>query len=116
MEDLLQYILGYLIVVIEACGALVLCVGVFRAMTSFLRCFVFNRKCAGMTALRIELGKCMVLALEFQVAADIVKTGVSPTWQDILLLAATIGLRTLLNYLLEHELEILEPFTHPDKD
>ena len=44
-----------------------------------------------------------------QVAADILKTGLSPTWEDILLLAAIIGLRTLLNYLLERELEMLDP-------
>ena len=51
----------------------------------------------------------MVMALEFQVAADILKTGISPTWQDILLLAAIIALRTILNYLLEREIELLMP-------
>jgi len=49
----------------------------------------------------------MVIGLEFLVAADILKTALSPTWNDILLLAALIMLRTILNYLLEHELKVL---------
>ena len=50
-----------------------------------------------------------MLALEFQVAADILKTGLSPTWQDILLLSAIIALRTVLNILMERELDFLGP-------
>jgi len=49
----------------------------------------------------------MVIGLEFLVAADILKTALSPTWNDILRLAALIALRTILNYLLEHELKVL---------
>ncbi len=62
-----------------------------------------------MWALRIRLGKNMVMGLEFLVAADILKTSVSPSWEDILFLAALIGLRTLLNFLLEYELRLLNP-------
>ena len=47
------------------------------------------------------------MGLEFQVAADILKTGLSPKWEDILFLAALIGLRTILNYFLERELRAL---------
>ena len=59
-----------------------------------------------LTALRMRLGQSMVIGLEFLVAADILKTALSPTWNDILLLAALIALRTILNYLLEHELKM----------
>ncbi|MCD6519654.1 MAG: DUF1622 domain-containing protein [Anaerolineae bacterium] len=58
-------------------------------------------------SLRIRLGQSMVMGLEFQVAADILKTGLSPKWEDILFLAALIGLRTILNYFLERELRAL---------
>ena len=40
-------------------------------------------------------------------SADILKTALAPTWNDILLLAALIALRTVLSYLLEAELEKL---------
>jgi uncharacterized membrane protein len=54
------------------------------------------------------LGQSMVMGLEFQVAADILKTALAPSWNDILLLAALIGLRTVLNYLMERELRMIE--------
>jgi uncharacterized membrane protein len=47
------------------------------------------------------------MGLEFQVAADILRTATAPTWNDILLLAALIALRTVLNFLLELELKTL---------
>ena len=47
----------------------------------------------------------MVMGLGFQVTADILKTALAPTWNDILLLAALIALRTVPSYLLEAELE-----------
>jgi len=59
--------------------------------------------------LRAQFGQSLVMGLEFQVAADILKTAISPTWNGILLLAATILLRTVLNYLLELEFHMLEP-------
>jgi uncharacterized membrane protein len=49
------------------------------------------------------------MGIEFQVAADVLKTGFAPSWNDVGLLAALIGLRTLLNYLLEMELRTLDP-------
>ena len=108
MEDILQSIVGYLIIGAEACGAFVLTVGVIRSLIGYVRNCVFRQDTKRVPKLRISLGQSMVLALEFQVAADILKTGLSPTWEDMLLLAATIALRTILNYLLERELAMLD--------
>ena len=46
----------------------------------------------------------LVLALEFLLAADILRTAISPTWNDIGQLAAIAAIRTFLNYSLEHDL------------
>ncbi len=108
MEGILQTIVGYLIIFAEACGAFVLSVGVVRSLIGYIRSCVIHQDTKSVPKLRISLGQSMVLALEFQVAADILKTGLSPTWQDILLLTATIALRTILNYLLERELTMLD--------
>ena len=43
----------------------------------------------------------LVMALEFMLAADLVRTAVSPTWEDIAGLAAIAAIRTFLNYFLE---------------
>jgi uncharacterized membrane protein len=55
-------------------------------------------------AIRLNLGRSLALALEFEVGADILKTVAAPDLNSLLLLAGIIILRTLLNYFLEREL------------
>ena len=106
MESVFSEVVGFLVMAVEACGVLVIVLGVARAVVSYLAAFVKPNRVSA-RSLRLQLGYCMVMGLEFQVAADILKTALSPAWNDILLLAALIGMRTLLNYLLEIELKNL---------
>ena len=108
-EAALRIVFSYLIVIVEACGGLVIAIGVSRAIVGYVRICCTGGRSMNYTGLRITLGRSMVLALEFQVAADVLKTGLSPTWQDILLLSAIIALRTVLNILMERELQFLSP-------
>lgn len=52
-----------------------------------------------------RFGMWLLLGLEFALAADIIRSVVSPTWQDIGELAAIAVIRTFLNYFLEQDLE-----------
>lgn len=64
--------------------------------------------------IRLSLGRSLALALEFLLGADILKTAVAPTWNEIGQLAAIAILRTGLNYFLERELKAADkhPETH----
>ena len=53
---------------------------------------------------RLALGSFLVLGLEFQLAADIMKTAVAPSFSEIGQLAAIAGIRTMLNYFLTKEI------------
>jgi uncharacterized membrane protein len=53
---------------------------------------------------RLTLGRWLAVALEFELAADILNTAVTPSWNDIEKLAAIATLRTALNYFLEKEI------------
>ena len=53
---------------------------------------------------RLTLGRWLAVGLEFELAADILNTAVTPTWNDIEKLAAIAALRTALNYFLEREI------------
>jgi uncharacterized membrane protein len=55
-----------------------------------------------------RFGMWLLLGLEFALAADIVASVVSPTWQDIGELGAIAVIRTFLNYFLERDLENAE--------
>jgi uncharacterized membrane protein len=56
-----------------------------------------------------RFGTWLLLGLEFALAADIIATVVSPTWDDIGELGAIAVIRTFLNYFLERDLEGSEP-------
>ena len=45
-----------------------------------------------------------MLGLEFQLAADVLKTAVAPSFTEIGQLAAIAGIRTVLKYFLEKEI------------
>ena len=46
----------------------------------------------------------ILLALEFALAADLVRTAVAPTWDDISKLAVIATIRTMLNYFLAKDI------------
>lgn len=54
---------------------------------------------------RLRLGRWLALALEFELAADILRTAVAPTWNEIGQLASIIVLRTALNFFLQQEID-----------
>ena len=54
--------------------------------------------------IRLWLARYLALALEFQLAADIVETSITPDWQDLGQLAVIATIRTTLNYFLAREM------------
>jgi uncharacterized membrane protein len=55
---------------------------------------------------RQQVGKAILLGLEFLVAADIIRTvAVAPTFEGVGVLALLVGVRTFLSFTLDVELE-----------
>ena len=54
---------------------------------------------------RLRLGRWLAVALEIELAADIQRTAVAPTWTEIGQLAAIVVLRTVLNFFLQQEID-----------
>jgi uncharacterized membrane protein len=52
----------------------------------------------------LKFATWILLALEFALAADIVRTAVAPTWEDIWKLAVIATIRTMLNYFLAKDI------------
>jgi uncharacterized membrane protein len=57
--------------------------------------------------LRLKFGGWLALALEFQLASDILKTTIAPTYENLIQLGAIAIIRTFLNYFLNKELKEL---------
>jgi uncharacterized membrane protein len=56
----------------------------------------------------LRLAGWILLALEFALAADIVRTSIAPSWEDVGKLAAIAAIRTVLSIFLERDLTSLE--------
>ncbi len=52
----------------------------------------------------LRFDRWLVAALTFLLAADIIKTSVAPSWQDIGQVAAIAAIRTFLNYFLGRDI------------
>jgi uncharacterized membrane protein len=61
-----------------------------------------------MLLVRVRLGHALSLGLEFLIGADILKTAVAPSWDDIGQLGAIIGIGTVLNVFLTREIKLEE--------
>lgn len=91
---------------IELCAGLLVGLAALRATICSLRLYFSRQKCATDTdQIRLTLGRWLTLALEFELAADILRTAIAPTWNEIGQLAAIIVLRTALNFFLQREIE-----------
>ena len=58
-----------------------------------------------MPTARLALGRWLSLALELALAADILRTIIVPSWNEIGKLGAIAALRTVLNYFLAKEID-----------
>jgi len=54
---------------------------------------------------RFKLGMSLSLALGFLVGADIIKTAISPSWQEIGQLGAIVIIRIVLNFFLTRDMK-----------
>jgi uncharacterized membrane protein len=93
----------WLRLLIETLGAAVIAVGVLMAVIALVRSVV-QRDTQTFVAVRLLFARYLTLALELQLAADILSTSVAPTWDRIGKLAAIAVIRTALNYFLEREI------------
>ncbi|MGH2956651.1 MAG: DUF1622 domain-containing protein [Solirubrobacterales bacterium] len=92
---------------VEAVGAAIIVIGVVVAGGMYVLSELRIRPVA-YEHVRLTLGRFIALGIEFQLAADILKTAVSPSFDDIGMLGAIAAIRTVLNYFLAQEIERAE--------
>ena len=91
---------------IEAVAVLIIAWGSLEAALALLVRVAGRRATHGeRKAVWRRMGMWLLLGLEFELAADIVRTVISPEWLDIGQLGAIALIRTFLNYFLEKDLE-----------
>lgn len=102
---------------LEAVGVGVIIVGALLATAKFLIDLRGGKRKAAYDQFRANLGRGILLGLEFLVGADIVATVTAPlTWQSVSLLGMIVLIRTLLSFSLEIEIEGVVPWRRREPD
>jgi uncharacterized membrane protein len=103
-EDLLPTLFEPLVVLAEAGSVLVITIGALVGFVRFVSVAIRTPHGEGFVAIRLELGRYLTLGLEFLLAADIMRTAIRPSFQEIGQLAAIAAIRTGLAFFLEQEM------------
>jgi uncharacterized membrane protein len=109
MEELVARFAEGVKLLIEAAAVLIVAYGSIEALLKVVWVVVTPKATHGeRKQIWRGLGMWLLLGLEFELAADIIQSVVSPTWQDIAELGAIAVIRSVLNYFLEKDLENAE--------
>jgi uncharacterized membrane protein len=104
------------IVVIDAIAFLVIAVGtvdvVIRALRTEIRAASRDEK----RAVWLRYARFLVMGLTFQLAADIIETSISTSWEAIGRLAAIAVIRTFLEFFLERDVSEVRERQHAARE
>ncbi len=102
---------------LELAGVTAILIATLISTASFVRAL---RRTAVKTAYeqyRANLGRGILLGLEFLIGADIIATVTAPlTWESVGLLGAIVAIRTILSFSLETEIEGVAPWRRREVD
>jgi uncharacterized membrane protein len=107
MEGIFKSWTGAVALAVEGAAALVIAAAALEATVRALALFVLRpaKPDTAKEGVRLRLARWLAVALEFALAADILRTAIAPGWDEIGKLAAIAALRTALNFFLQREIE-----------
>ena len=115
-ETELHHIATIAKLIIEGIAICIIFFSILKTVAKFVRSYRRKNSETFYREIRLDLGLSLALALELLLAADVVATSVTPSWNAIGLLAAIAGIRTFLNYFLQQEVKELEAEKRNNKD
>src|SRR5918912_438609 len=102
-EATLRDIVDSLVRLVEAAGAAVIFIGALIGVVKFVAALP-KRNPDEFVPVRLTLGRYLALGLEFQLASDVLRTAIAPSFQELGKLAAVAAIRTALNFFLAREI------------
>jgi uncharacterized membrane protein len=104
LVELLRGLAQAVATVVEGVGVAIVALAVLVAAVRFIIALAHRAEPFPPEGLRLGLGRSLALSLEFLLGADILRTAVEPSWDEIGRLAAIAAIRTALNYFLQREI------------
>jgi len=112
MEEWLRMLAGYVALAVEIGATVIVLIGAVEAFARLVAIRLAHP--IGMRDQKdvwMRFAAWLVLGLEFELAADIVRSAISPSWDQIGQLGAIAVIRTFLNYFLTRDIESYEADT-----
>lgn len=103
-EETVGAAVDLLVRLVEAAGALVIFLGAAIGFVRFVVAAARTRRAESFVPIRLDIGRFLALGLEFQLAGDILRSAIAPTFREIGELAAVATIRTALNFFLAREI------------
>ncbi len=104
-EETLRGVVDLLVRFVEAAGAIVIAVGAAVAFVRFVMTAARRHHPDAFVPVRLSLGRFLALGLEFQLASDVLRTAIAPSFEEIGQLGAIAAIRTALNFFLAREIK-----------
>ena len=95
-----QDIITYVSLFFSIFGAVIIVYGGLRAIISILKVEIFRRS-LNYNTIRADFTSKIVIALEFFIAADLIRTVIQPTLDEVIILAVIVAIRTVVGYTLD---------------
>jgi len=106
MEPMVKQFATWVALSLEAAAAFLIAIGGIAAMIGLLNLAVRrDTRVSKRKEVWVRFGLWLLIGLEFELAADVVRTAIAPSWMDIGQLGAIAAIRTFLNYFLEKDIE-----------
>ena len=106
MEELLKVTASHVALGVETVAVLLVAFGSVHALLAIVTAFVRGERHPGWgRAVWVTFGGWLLGALQFALAGDIVRSAISPSWEQIGQLAAIAAIRTFLSYFLERDIK-----------
>jgi uncharacterized membrane protein len=107
----IHYLLEPVALLFELIGVAAIVIATVISTATFLRAVRRTTVKTAYEQYRANLGRGILLGLEFLIGADIIATVTSPlTWESVGLLGAIVLIRTVLSFSLETEIEGVAPW------
>lgn len=104
MEEWLTELTRTAILLIDGMALLIIVYGTVEAFVSGCLLLLTSRKDHERRDVWLRYARWLVAGLTFQLAADIIETSITTSWESVARVGAIALIRTMLNYFLERDL------------
>lgn len=103
MKEWLVVVTEYAVLIIDALALVIIVVGTAQAFVGGVRLMLSSPSGTERREVWLRYARWLVAGLTFQLAADIIETSITTSWEAVGRIAAIAVIRTFLNFFLERD-------------